>query len=146
MKINYDVTLNGFICIPRSIIPKLVKELGLPGLAKYLILISQADFDSKHKHYSKIIRDDKEIGNTFGISASTFYKSRKILTQKGLLVSESGISSVPSMEAFNSKMLTSLTKKGIKITFDMLKNWNLLTEEHKKYVDNLQKELVQNDN
>lgn len=145
MKINYDVTLNGFICIPRSIIPGLVKELGLSGLTKYLILVTQADFDPKHKNYSKIIRDDKEIGTKFGTSASTFYKSRKVLTKKGLLISEEGVSRVPSMEAFNSKMLISLTKKGIQIGVEMLKDWNLLETEHQKYVDKMKKDWVQNE-
>jgi hypothetical protein len=144
MKINYNVTLKGFICIPRSIIPDLIKELGISGFAKYIVLVTQADFDKKHKHYSKIIRDDKEIAKEFNSSSSTFYKSRKILTKKGFLVSEAGVSQIPSMEAFDSKMLTSLTKKDIQITIAMLKDWTLLVEEHNKYVDNLNDKWVQN--
>ncbi|MEL7666492.1 MAG: hypothetical protein AAGU06_03665 [Candidatus Shapirobacteria bacterium] len=144
MKIDYDVTLKGFICIPRSVIPDLIKELGFSGFAKYLVLVSQADFDLKHKNFSKIIRDDKKLGESFYTSSSTFYKSRKFLTEKGFLISDDGVSKVPSMDAFNSKLLTASTKKGISITTEMLKNWKIFEEEHKKYVEKMQKNWVPN--
>ena len=144
MNLSYDVSLSGFICIPRNIIPGLIKELGLSGFAKYLILLSQADFDKKHKHFSKIIRDDKKIGEKFGISSSAVYKSRKKLTEKGFLTTESGISSIPSMDAFNSKVLIASSKKQISITTEMLKNWKKYEDEHQKYVDKMKNIQVQN--
>jgi len=137
MNLTYDVSLSGFMCIPRNIIPGLVKELGLPGFAKYLILLSQADFDKRHKYYSKIIRDDKKIGKKFGISSSAVYKSRRKLTERGFLTTESGVSSIPSMDAFDSKVLMASIKKHIDITTEMLKNWKKYEEEHQKYVDKL---------
>ncbi len=137
MNLPYDVSLSGFICIPRNIIPGLVKELGLSGFAKYLILLSQADFDKKHKHYSKIIRNDKKIGEGFNISPSAIYKSRKQLTVKGFLITESGVSLIPSMDAFNSKVLIASSKKHISITAEMLKNWKIFEDEHQKYVDEM---------
>ena len=63
MKIDYDVTLKGFICIPRSIIPDLVSKLGFSGFAKYLVLVSQADFDLKHKNFSK--KSPPSVRNNF---------------------------------------------------------------------------------
>jgi hypothetical protein len=145
MKIDHDVTLSGFICIPRSILPGLVKELGLSGLAKYIILLSQADFDKKHKHYSKIIRSDDKIGSEFGISPSTIYKSRSQLAKKGLVIHDSGVSSIPSMEAFDSRLLVASSKKKIPIDIEMLKDWRLFEEKHQEYVDGLKPNQVQND-
>lgn len=144
MNLSYDVSLSGFICIPRNIISGLIKELGLSGFAKYLILLSQADFDKKHKNYSKIIRNDKKIGEGFGISSSAVYKARRDLTKKGFLNTESGVSSVPSMDAFDSKTLITSSKKQISITTEMLINWKKYEEEHQKYVDKLKDSLVQN--
>ncbi len=145
MKTNYEATLSGFMCIPRNIIPELIKEFGLSGFAKYIVLLSQADFDKKHKFYSTIIRDDKEIGKKFGVSSSAIYKSRRKFTENGLLVTNNGVSSFPSMEPFDSKILSSSTKKKIAITTEMLKNWKKFEDEHKKYTDEMKNAWVQND-
>lgn len=145
MKTSYEATLSGFICIPRNIIPGLIKEFGLSGFAKYIVLLSQADFDKSHRYFSKIIRDDKEIGKKFGVSSSAIYKSRKKLTESGLLNTEGGVSSFPSMEAFDPKILSASTKKKIAITIEMLKDWKKFDDENKKYVDGLKKDWVKND-
>ena len=144
MKINYDSTIEGYFGVPRSIIPGLVEEVGFSGLAKYLILVSQADFDSRHKTYSKIIRDDKTLAKTFKTSSSTFYKARKMLERKGFLILEDGISKVPSMDAFNPKILTPAVKKKISISTEMIKNWKLFLEEHQRCVEKMQRCSVQN--
>lgn len=113
MKTGYPIPINyaGYIPLARSIL-HLVRNniLNFSELGFLICFVMQADFDSKHRNYSIIQRDDKQLATEFGINSTTFYRHRSNLIKIGLLTEENGVIKVTNFPMFELDWVRKLIK------------------------------------
>lgn len=125
MKIDYEANFNGYISIPRCLqllIPQ--EKLTLSELGAYLCFVMQADYDTRHKNYGIIIRDDKEIAKKLKLSPSTLYRQKMKLIQKGLLLLENGNIKISNFSAFSISFLKTIANGSPEYQTDIFKSNN----------------------
>lgn len=111
MKIKYKTKFGGYVPLLRATFYLIKnKTLSFAQFGAYIFLISQVDFDRRHKTYGVIIRDDYEIASELGCDSTTIYNQRKILIKKGLLQEKDGVTSVPNFYLFESEWVKLLSK------------------------------------
>lgn len=101
MKIKHKTNFAGYFALLRGV-QLLLKSntLTFTELGVFICLVAQADFDSRHKYYQYIIRDDKEIATELGCNPSTINRHRKSLIQKGLLTEVDGLTKITNFHIF----------------------------------------------
>lgn len=111
MKIKYKTNFKGFVPVLRSI-QLLLQDgtLNFTQLGAYISFVSQADFDSKHPHYTVLIRDDYELAKAWRCSPSTVNRRRNELIQKGLLSEVDGVTRVTNYSLFEYSMIKTYAK------------------------------------
>ncbi|MFA5750371.1 MAG: Lrp/AsnC family transcriptional regulator [Candidatus Shapirobacteria bacterium] len=109
MKIDYEANFKGYISIPRCIqllIPQ--EKLTLSELGAYICFVMQADYDTRHKNYGIILREDQEIAKKLNLSPSTLYRQKKKLIKRGLLIDENNNIKLPNFPAFTISFLRTI--------------------------------------
>lgn len=111
MKIKYQTTFGGYMTVLRATLYLIkTKTLSFAEFGAYMALLSQADYDKRHKYYGVIIRDDYEIARELSCDPTTIYNHRKSLIKKGLFVEEDGLTKVPNFFAFELEWTKTLAK------------------------------------
>lgn len=111
MKIKYKTKFNGYLPLLRAALYLMTSNtLSFAQFGAYIVLVSQADFDKRHKNYGVIIRDDYEIADALGCDSTTVYNHRKTLIKKGLLQETNGLTSVPNFYLFEHEWVKLLSK------------------------------------
>ena len=111
MKIEYQTTLKGYITVLRASLCLLKnKTLTFAQFGAYIALLTQVDFDRRHKTYGLLLRDDNEIAKALGCDPTTIYCHRKVLIKKGLFVDKDGLTHVPNFFVFELSWTKTLAK------------------------------------
>jgi len=112
MKIIYPINYAGYFPIQRSILTLISNRIiPLSQLGSFICLVSQADFDPRHRYYSTILRDDNQIAAEFGINSTTIYRHRKDFIKAGLLFEENGVTKVTNYRMFDLEWVQKLAKR-----------------------------------
>lgn len=86
MKRVYSPNYKGYIILPRGILSVLSINLSVIELAYFIIFLTQADYDSRHKEtYAIILRDDKQIAEINKVNLSTITKNKNKLIKRGYI-------------------------------------------------------------
>lgn len=101
MRVTYPINYSGYIPLLRRVL-LLVKSriLSLQELGLYISFVMQADFDTRHRNYRTILRDDRQLGKEFGLSPSTIFRYRKRFIYLGLLTEEDGLTKITNYRVF----------------------------------------------
>lgn len=109
MKIVHKANFKGYITILRSIQYLLKdKTINFTQLGAFISFAAQADWDSRHPHYSVIIRDDAELAREWGCSVTTVSRKRKELIKIGVLYEKDGLTRIKNFSMFELKWLKTL--------------------------------------
>ena len=70
----------------------------------------QADFDSKHRYYSVILREDEKLASAANVNTTTIYRHRKELIRAGLLFEEGKNTRITNFRMFEFEVVRRLVK------------------------------------
>lgn len=145
MKIEHKTNFTGYFPILRAIL-YLVKNktLNFTDLGAFICLVSQADYDSRHKLYGVISREDKEIAAELGLDKTTIYLNRRKLIKKGLLVEENGFTKVPNFYIFEHKWVKGLAKARARFLQHLIENPQREIEDLPELIEKIQQAQLQN--
>lgn len=135
MRIKHEPTISGWFPLMRVLFKLLNSNLTVTELGYYLLFVSQANFDTRHKHYTAILRDPDYIAKEFALSTSTVSRQRRNLQNKGLIKECKGTFYIRNMELFKTSDVQSLVKSNP----DYLKIADLLS----KMEDNIAKIVLE---
>lgn len=108
---TFAVNYSGYIPVLRSIL-LLVNSgvIPLSLLGSYIYFVMQADFDTRHKYYSVVLRDDEQLANAANVNPTTIYRHRKELIKAGLLLEEGKYTKVTNFGLFDFEVVKKLVK------------------------------------
>lgn len=145
MRIHYETNFAGYFTVLRAIQYLLKnKTLNLTQLGAYFCFVAQADYDSRHKLYGVITRDDEEIATKLGLDKTTIYHHRKQLIEKGLLVEENGLTKVPNFYIFEHKWVKGLVKAPVRYLQHLIENPQRVIENLQELIEKIQQAQLQN--
>lgn len=108
---KYTTNYKGYISVLRILQIYLKDQtITLTEFAAYLILIMNADFDTRHESYGQIMRSDSEIAEGVGSDQSTIYRHRTSLIRKGLLLQEDRYTYVKLLDLYTSTNIGKIAK------------------------------------
>lgn len=145
MKLKYNANFKGYFPILRGI-QLLLKSLPLTltQLGIYICFVAQADFDSRHKNYGIIIRDDETLAKGWGLSPTTVYRNRKQLIKKGLLTEIDGLTKVTNFYMFDLEWARLFGKQELSTLQTLFTKSQEEVAKEEFFIAELQKSKLQN--
>ena len=111
VQVTYPMNYSGYIPVLRSVL-LLVNNgiIPLSLLGSYIYFVMQADFDSKHRYYSVILREDEKLASAANVNTTTIYRHRKELIRAGLLFEEGKNTRITNFRMFEFEVVRRLVK------------------------------------